>query len=217
MGRRSQDNPIDWELIEKEYRLGQSTMRQLAVTHGVQTSAISRKIKRDGWVQDKSAIVKARSDAQLLSKAKATPSEVDIEAAATVRTDVILAHRGDARRARALTMSLLGELEHQTTNPEYYAQLQELLVDPVGEEDNAAAQERHRKRLKAFEGAMSLGHRTSTMKSLAESLAKVVAIEREAFGIASKGEEDAVAAQTQSMRDIGEIRELFKAKAGGQQ
>lgn len=224
MGRRSQDNPIDWELIEKEFRLGQSTLRQLASTHGVQPSAISRKAKREGWVQDKSGAVKALSDAQLLvsnnrkATAKATePTKQDIEVAATVRTEVILAHRSDARRARALTMSLLGELEHQTVSPEAYEQLQELLTDPVGEEDNAAAQERHRKRLKAFEGAMSLGHRTSTMKSLAESLAKVVAIEREAFGIASKGEEDAVAAQTQSMRDIGEIRELFKARAGGQQ
>lgn len=217
MGRRSQDNPIDWELIEKEFRLGQSTLRQLASTHGVQPSAISRKAKREGWVQDKSGAVKALSEAQLLisnnrkATAKATePTIEDIEVAATVRTNIVLAHRGDAQRARALTMALLGELEHQTSSPEVYEQLQELLTDPAGEDDSAAARERHRKRLKAFQGAMSLGSRTSTMKSLAESLQKVVSIEREAFGIESRAEGDTAAAQVQVASDISALRSKFQ-------
>lgn len=66
MGRRSQDNQIDWELIEKEFRLGQSTLRQLAAAHKVQPSAISRKANKEQWVQDKRAEVKALSEAQLL-------------------------------------------------------------------------------------------------------------------------------------------------------
>lgn len=189
MGRRSQENPIDWELIEKEFRLGQSTLRQLASSHQVQPSAISRKAKKENWVQDKREAVKALSEAQLLlsnthkATEKATPTEVDIEIAATVRTNIVLAHRSDAQRSRALTMKLLGELEFQSDNLELLQQLGELVIDPSDGDDSSAAKERHRKRQEAFDKAMSLSGRTGTMKALAESLTKVVAIEREAFGL----------------------------------
>ena len=202
MGRRSQENQIDWELIEKEFRLGQSTLRQLAASHQVQPSAISRKSKKENWVQDKREAVKLLSDAQLLisnthkATEKATPTAVDIELAATVRTNIVLSHRSDAQRARVLTMSLLGELESQTDNQELFAQLGELLIDPLQESDSAAAEARHRKRAEAFEKAMSLAGRTNTMKALAESLAKVVSIEREAFGIASDEQPGATAANS---------------------
>ena len=196
MGRRSPDNQIDWELIEKEFRLGQATLRQLAATHKVQPSAISRKAKREDWVQDKRGAVKALSEAQLLisnnrkATVKATePTQVDIEVAATVRTSIVLAHRSDAQKARTLTMKLLAELEHQTDNQELYERLQELLEDPA-EDNSAAATERQRKRLEAYQKAMSLGNRTGTMKALAESLSKVVTIEREAFGIQSEQSPD---------------------------
>lgn len=190
MGRRSPDNQIDWELIEKEFRLGQSTLRQLAATHKVQPSAISRKAKKENWVQDKRDAVKALSDAQLLSNAKATPNAVDIAVAATVRTNIILAHRGDALRARTLTMQLLGELEHQTANQDLYERLQEILEDPTNSDDSASANDRSRKRQELFQKAISLTNRTGTMKALAESLQKVVAIEREAFGIESKSSDE---------------------------
>ena len=95
--------------------------------------------------------VKALSDAQLLvsnthkATDKATPTAVDIEVAATVRTNIVLSHRSDAQRARVLTMSLLGELESQTDNQELFAQLGELLIDPLQEGDSAASEARHRK------------------------------------------------------------------------
>ena len=185
MGRRSKDNQIDWELIEKEYRLGQSTLRQLAATHQVQASAISRKAKRENWVQDKRAAVRALSEAQLLARAKAnekaTPTEVDIEVAATVRTNVVLAHRGDAKRARALTMKLLSELEQETGNPGALERIEAALAAlPDGEAIPEAVRV---KAEGALQRAISLPSRTGVMKSLAESLAKVVAIEREAFSI----------------------------------
>ena len=155
MGRRSQDNQIDWELIEREFRLGKFTLRQLAASHGVQPSAISRKAKREHWVQDKRDEVRAMSEAQLLisNSRKATkkatePTSVDIEVAATVITNIVLAHRSDAKRARTQTMVLLSELETETKN-----------------------------------NSLPLVTRTKALKALVESLAKVVAIEREAFGI----------------------------------
>jgi hypothetical protein len=153
MGRRKADNPIDWELIEKEYRLGQFTLRQLAATHGVQASAISRRSKKEGWVQDKSAQVKALSENQLLvsntreATAKATPTKEDIEVAATTRTNVILNNRRDISRAMRITNSMFDELES------------------------------------AEEKKAPLAKRAPIAKQLTEALRIQVGLERQAFGI----------------------------------
>jgi len=93
MGRRKQGDEPDWELIQREYRTGQLTIRQIAKATGVQPSTISRRAAAEGWVQDKRDEVRARSEAMLLSKEKATPTQQDIEIAATVRTQRILDHR----------------------------------------------------------------------------------------------------------------------------
>lgn len=153
MGRRSADNPIDWELIEKEYRLGQFTLRQLAATHKVQASAISRRAKKEGWVQDKSAQVKALSDNQLLvsntreATAKATPTREDIEVAATTRTNVILDSRKDIGRAMRITTGMLEELDS------------------------------------ASERKAPLAKRASIAKQLTEALRIQIQMQRQAFGI----------------------------------
>lgn len=187
MGRRSADNQIDWELIEKEYRLGQFSLRQLAATHKVQASAISRKAKAQAWVQDKRHEVKARSEAQLLLSAahkaseKATPTADDIETAATVRTNLVLAHRTDLGRGRALTMKLLSELEHQTDHAELFEKIADILAKQ-GEGEELAVPARA-KLNEALQRAISLAGRTSTMKALADALQKLIACEREAFGI----------------------------------
>jgi hypothetical protein len=156
MGRRSADNPIDWELIEKEFRLGQFTLRQLAASHNVQPSAISRRARKEGWVQDKSAQVKALSENQLLvsnsheATAKATPTRQDIEVAATVRTNIVLAHRTDVANARQLTIDMLRELG---TEPEK---------------------------------KLPLAKRAPIVKQLTEALRIQVQLERQAFGLSAE-------------------------------
>jgi hypothetical protein len=45
MGRR---NDIDWDAIERDFRLGQFTLRQLAKKYSVEASSISRKAEKEG-------------------------------------------------------------------------------------------------------------------------------------------------------------------------
>jgi hypothetical protein len=195
MGRRSQVNQIDWELIQRQYRLGQKSLRQIAVEFAVQPSAISRRAKKDGWVQDKSHEVRAISEAQLLlsntgkATEKATPSRIDIEAAAQVRTDVILTHRRDIPAARKLAMSMFTELQLQTDGIELLKQLGELMAAP----DEKGQDKRNELYLKVI----SLGGRASTLKSLADTLKTLVSLERQAFGI-----EDKEAAPTDALTSL---------------
>jgi len=181
MGRRKQDEQIDWELVEKEYRLGQKSLRQIAAEFSVQPSAVSRKAKKEGWVQDKAEEVKAISDAQIIlsnthkATAKATPDRLDIEAAAAARTNVLLSHRQDVARSRKLAMSLLEELEIETGDIDLFRELGEILRS-----DDDKGQDR---RNDLYNKVISSAGRIDSMKKLAETMKTLVGLEREAYGL----------------------------------
>lgn len=63
-------DPIDWEAIERDYRLGQLSAQELGRRHSVPASTITRKAKRDKWVKDFSEEIKARTKAGLVEIAK---------------------------------------------------------------------------------------------------------------------------------------------------
>ena len=62
-GERKQ---IDWEAVERDYRVGQLSLRALAEKHGTTASTISRRAAKHGWVQDASQEVRERTRAALL-------------------------------------------------------------------------------------------------------------------------------------------------------
>lgn len=49
MARRGKDNAIDWDAIERQYRLGTKSNSQLAADFGVEVSTIGRYALRKGW------------------------------------------------------------------------------------------------------------------------------------------------------------------------
>ena len=95
--------PLDWDAIERTFRLGQYSVRKIGKRFGVSHSAISRWADKYGWTQDKSAEVRARVRARLLLPAPdapdaprttpgahqnapgGTPNEAEIEAAVQER------------------------------------------------------------------------------------------------------------------------------------
>lgn len=48
----------DWEIIERDYRAGIKTLRQIAVDHGITHGAVNKRAKRDGWTRSSAAAVK---------------------------------------------------------------------------------------------------------------------------------------------------------------
>lgn len=197
---------VDWEKVETSYRLGVQSIRSIAAEHGCTDTAIRLKAKEQDWTRDLSAKVKAAT-AELLRKdelrtalrtnpaAKATERE-QIDISAKVKTDVILAHRKDIPIARALTMQMLSELQLQTSGIELLEELGEMMRNP-----NEAGQD---KRNDLYNKVIALSGRSSTLKSLADSLKVLVGLEREAFGL---NEADA------SPRDA--LTELLQGIAGG--
>lgn len=185
---------IDWERVEGDYRAGQLSLREIGSLHGLTEGAIRKRAKRDDWTRDLEAKVRAKAEdlvrkqavrEAVRNEAKVT-ERVLIDANAQVIAQVRSDHRTDIGRYRTLALKLLRELEHQTDSGDLYEQLFELLTDPEGEDadQSAAAKERQRKRREVFERALSLGGRTKTMKDLADTLKTLIALEREAYGLA---------------------------------
>lgn len=184
----------EWGRIELDYRAGIKSLRQIADEQGISEGAIRKRAKRDGWTRDLSCRIQDKADQ--LVRNELVRSEVRTERAATERqvveinaqavADVRLAHRQDIQRSRSLCMSLLEELQLQTTRPELFEEIEKALA---AREDGVALPVATRAKLQeGLTKAMSLSGRSSTMRSLAESLRVLVGLEREAWGIKSDGD-----------------------------
>lgn len=107
---------IDWEAIERDYRTGKFTLRELEAKHVASYSEISRRAKREGWQKDLAAVIRQATNAALLADT-ATKAQSDattvVLVAAEVNRQVILGHRTrlaqlskDADTARAKVIEL---------------------------------------------------------------------------------------------------------------
>ena len=74
---------IDWEAIEREYRAGQLTLREIASKRGISAAAIVLRAKRYNWERDLSERVRLTAQAKLnrgVNKDPVTEAEIVEEA-----------------------------------------------------------------------------------------------------------------------------------------
>lgn len=175
---------VDWERVEAEYRAGVKSLREIAKEHGITDGAVRCRAKRDDWSRDLSAKVAAKADQLLrtselrseLRTEKAVSEREVINANAQAIVNVKNSHRADITRQRRLVNSLMTEMEAVTDNPELFATLGELMESP---------DERGVDKLKdAYKRVISLSQRITGIKTLAEALRILIALEREAYDIA---------------------------------
>ena len=182
----------DWEAIERAYRAGLLSVREIAGACGVSHTAIQKRAKANGWERDLKAKIKAKADSlvakrevatQVASKSVETEREI-IEVNAEVIASIRMAHRGDISRGRRLTNKLLDELEGITDNRHLFDELGELMrfEDDKGQD----------KRNDLYQKIIDLPGRSKTMKEMAETLKTLIALERQAYDLDTKtGNSDA--------------------------
>lgn len=176
----------DWEAIEADFRAGVLSLREIAALHpGTNHVAITRRAKKEGWVRDLGAKIKARAD-ELVTRQAVTPDVTEqrqaterqvIEANAVRIAQVRGEHRADISRLRALALKLLAELEGQTDSRELLEQVGELLAKP---DDKGVDKLRD-----LFQKVISTPSRVDSVKKIAETLKAAIGLEREAYGLAS--------------------------------
>lgn len=201
-------NTIDWDAVEIDWRAGIKTKQQMATQYGVSRAAMDKRFAKLGIDRNLADKIRAKTDS-IVKKSIVVPSadplspaqERDIvEANAAMQSQIILNHRTDIQRTRALSMKLLGELEFQTDNADLLRDLAELMCEPDEKGQN--------KRFELFEKVISLGSRAGTMKTLADALRSLIAMERQAFGLDEKDE-------TQHSSGVEDAIKRVMAKHGG--
>lgn len=176
MGRNKN---IDWERIEKLYRLGQLSVREIARQQEVQPSTITRRAEKDGWTQDLSELVRQKSNATLLSNTNATPlTRADVDVAVATVVQVVREHRRDISTGRGIVNLLMSQL-----------------VDVVGQRNDfeelidleCAADKTTERRTKLMK-AVSIPAHAGTVRDLSVAMKNLVYLERQAFNIADGAE-----------------------------
>lgn len=173
----------DWESIERDYRAGVLSVREIASKHGPSHTAINKKAKAEGWERDLKAKIKAKADS-LVSRSEVS-TEVSTETLETERVliesnaqaiaNVRLNHRGDIRRYRRLAGKLLDELESTTDHLDLFEQLGELLR---AEDENGQD-----KRNDIYQRVLELPSRSKVMKEMSDTLKTLIMLERQAYDL----------------------------------
>lgn len=150
----TEKKPIDWERVETDYRAGLLSLREIATAHGLTHGAINKRAKRDGWVRDLAAKIKAKADA-LVSK-QAVSNSVSAAELATERQIV---------EANALEVAAVRMNQRLS-----FRRLSETLS-------------RIRARLDDEGESLPLDKHIACSKQYAEALKISVGMEREAYGL----------------------------------
>ena len=177
---------VDWEAIEREYRGGILSLREISELHpGTNHVKIARKAKKEGWERDLSEKIKAKADALVTKRAvtngvtensRVTEQQV-IETNALAIVNVRLLHRVGLSDGREIIKAMMGELSAQcgAENADLLRQLGDMMRSP-DEFGNDKLNDLYLK-------VVSLPGRAKTMKDLADSMTKLIDKERQAFGL----------------------------------
>ncbi len=180
-------DPIDWEAIERDYRVGQMSLRALATKHKVSPGAISKKAKARGWVQDASQEVRERTRAALIAAPEPaetpsgntvsiggnTPTRADIDVAVSTNLTVIHGHRQDIAAGRSLIGLLFVQLGEVARDRET---IENLIEEETKDDENG---QRRQKMLKA----VSLPGHATVLRDLSTALKNLIPLERQAFNL----------------------------------
>lgn len=209
----------DWEAIERDYRAGLLSVREIGTLHGVSHTAINKRAKVEGWTRDLQAKIQAKAEAEVskrqvskqVSKAERATERQIVEANAEAIVRVRMGHRTHIGRATDLAMRMLAELEQQTGRPEVLEEVEQLLAR---HKDAAELPAAARAKLQdSLQRALGLSGRASTMRSLAESLRVLIGLEREAWGIKADVPEPPTGLAAVSTADLIALRAALKGGA----
>lgn len=183
MSKKNNKPEVDWEEIERLYRADLRTNAQLAKDFGVHASTIRRRVNKHGWKRDLKSRIKERANAIVQERAVSSLAsdqiardDMTIEENAQLTANVRLSHRQDIGTARQLAMTLLDDLSSQI-GADNRARLEDLFIAALQAEAVDASA------LEAYERVTSLSNHVRVMKDLADTMTKLVTLERQAYGL----------------------------------
>lgn len=169
----------DWEAVERDYRAGIFSIREVGRLHKLSEGAIRKKAKEQGWERDLAEKVKARTATKLVrslgtqggTQAQRANDDQIAEGAADVLVALVRDHRRDISNGRNVVGTLWRELQEAGENRQELEQS----IESETKDDT--------KRRATMLRAVSLASRATVASNLAVALKNLVGIERQAFGL----------------------------------
>lgn len=184
---------VDWEGVERDYRAGIRTLRDMAGQYGITEGAIRKKAKAEEWERDLTARIEARTEA-LVRKAEVrkevrnnpvTEREI-VEANAEKRFQIISRQQDRLDRAHEALDATMRQLSAMIGNPELLERIGEICACP---DENGFD------RIKElYDKARAMPSIMDMMKKCIESSKSQTEQESKVYRIADTGEVDPVEA-----------------------
>jgi len=209
----------DWERIERDYRLGQKSIRTLATENRVSPSTISRRVHKEGWVQDKTEEIRVRTRAALnvqndpnatqhpTQQKRNTPSRADIEIAVMTNVTVIREHRKSILTGRQLVQLLAGQLNEAANKRN---EIEEDICIDTEKGGEGGKKETDYRRRNTMLKAVSLPAHAAVLRDLSTALKNLIPLERQAFNLDEDKEK-----KTPAMMSDDELEQELKSLRNG--
>ena len=167
----------DWEAIEREFRAGQISIREIANKHGCSDTAIRKKMKVLGVERDLTQKVseKVRTDLvrnEVRTANPLTEKEI-IEGAASVAVEVVRGHRVRLKHGCSVVAKLFKQLDETVDNRD----------DIQTSIEIETASDKTLNKRNMMLKAVSLQANASIAVSLSTAMRNLIALERQAFNI----------------------------------
>lgn len=177
----------DWEAIERAYRAGSLSIRNIAERHGVSDTAVRKKAKALGWARDLSDQVRKEVRSKLVRgevrNDQGANCELDaeiIEEAAEEGARVVRSHRRDIRKATILANLLMDDL---MTTIQRREEIEEDIDAETSEDNNGM-------RRASMLAAVGLPSNSKTLFQLSSAMKNLQVLERQAYSLDEKEKTD---------------------------
>lgn len=217
---KTRRTPTDWDAVERDYRTGRFTKRELAEKHGISHTAINKRAIKFAWVQDLSERINQATQAKLAqqvrneAKAKLEQFSVStlvaksvsdsfqndvetIDLASDINAIVVSRHRKGLSEITDVRRQLLSQVAQAAANLPDLAEVIEMVRNP---DENGVD-----KANDAMRKAMNRSSLIDDLKKLAEVDERVRKGEREAFGITTEAEENAARPTKRVVLDFQDV------------
>ena len=176
--------PVDWALVETQYRTGIISLEAIAASQSISRGAIQKRAKAEGWTRDLSQRIDAARESKVAMRmvadkvANSATDKAIVDAVAESQSLVIAKHQVQIAKAGTVVAEMLGELGALNNT-----ELQEALEIVLKNKAENLSEKQYLALQKAFDAALSLPGRSVAVKNLVGSMSMVIDKDRQAHAI----------------------------------
>lgn len=175
--------PVDWEAVEREYRAGVRSLKDIGAEFNVSDAGIIKRAKKEGWSRSLGAKIKAKAEALVserevsakVSAQTAISERQIVETNATLLADKVINQRQDIQRARSIVQKLWDAVDTELNHPEEFAKIGDMLRSP----DEFGADKMN----DLYFAALGLPQQVKNVKLLADALKVLIELERKVLRV----------------------------------